>query len=347
MNKQYNYFEATGFTRELLNARLRLFELGDNDKIISQKLHDYVISPHIKQIINDFYDYVFSHKEFISFIPDQTVIANLKITQAKYLQTLGKQFDSFNYFDSRLIVGFVHQRIGMSLTLYECAYRKLREIILKYIPDELNMQTRETVSSFLSKIIGLDMSLAIDSYTQQDTLLLQNSIESLKKKKTKLKEIAERDSLTQVYNRGKIISLIGNHLKQMNENDSFYVIMIDINCLGDINSQWGHLAGDYVVKEIANRIIREDTKIKLGRYGGDQFLMLVFDVGDKEVNLILQENLDKATKKDIVLGERNIKITISQGLIKTKFKESVSSVIQRVGRDLVNKKELDELGINQ
>ena len=338
MNVKYNCFDTAGFNRELLSARLRLFELKDSHKVICQKLHDYVISPYINQIINDFYEYVLSNKEYRLFIPGEENLDGLKSTQKDYLHSLGKQFDTISYFESRLIVGVAHQRIGMSLSLYECAYRKLRDIISQYIPNEVNAETKDEMYSFLSKIVSLDMSLAIDSYTAQDTQLLHNSINSLEKKKAKLKIIAETDPLTQVFNRSKLISFIEDHPKHL-EDEPFCVMMIDIDGLDSINEKLGHLAGDYVVKEVANRLKRKSSNVNLGRYTGDNFIMLLTNTNIEQAAEILEENEGLFAGKNIILGKHEQEISITQALIQVKPNETVSEIIRRVGRALTKVKQ--------
>ena len=52
--------------------------------------------------------------------------------------------------------------------------------------------------------------------------------------------------------------------------------MIDIDNLKEINDEYGHLAGDAVLRHVANVILsRVNTADTLVRYGGDEFLLLV------------------------------------------------------------------------
>lgn len=99
-------------------------------------------------------------------------------------------------------------------------------------------------------------------------------------------DIEQRQSL---YNRANVDLLTGaynRHYFQENarqelslskrENTSLKVVMIDIDHFKKINDKYGHLAGDYILREVAN-IIRNSIRDYdlLCRYGGEEFILLL------------------------------------------------------------------------
>jgi diguanylate cyclase (GGDEF)-like protein len=88
---------------------------------------------------------------------------------------------------------------------------------------------------------------------------------------------ATHDGLTGISNRGVALdALYREQSRQMREKGSFGIILADIDHFKYINDKHGHLCGDAVLKEAANRMLNcarpYDT---MGRYGGEEFLIVV------------------------------------------------------------------------
>lgn len=92
------------------------------------------------------------------------------------------------------------------------------------------------------------------------------------------------DSLTHLYNRGKIIDVFSSNLKTDNA-----VILLDLDDFKKINDTYGHIAGDEVlinVSQIIKSSIRENDQV--GRYGGEEFLIFLKDTTKKELSEIAE-----------------------------------------------------------
>ena len=176
----HEYCKVFHYDQSGITSALALLELGPEDSHQAELLQKNIIKPNLHAIIDTFYDeYLLVHETFRKILGNKDRIPNLKISQAKYLLSLGIDFNTLDYFENRLRVGVAHQRVGLSLSLYNFAYRKLHELILSHLPrsdgDEL-MQLRR----FIDKIIALDMSLAIASYHEGSQTKLESSVEHLK-----------------------------------------------------------------------------------------------------------------------------------------------------------------------
>ncbi|WDY59850.1 GGDEF domain-containing protein [Pseudomonas sp. PSKL.D1] len=100
---------------------------------------------------------------------------------------------------------------------------------------------------------------------------------------TRLQHLALRDVLTGTFNRGAILERFSAEFdRARGEQRSLAVAMIDIDHFKRINDRYGHLAGDEVlchcVRQLLQRIRQTDS---LGRYGGEEFLLLLPDT-DRE-----------------------------------------------------------------
>ena len=131
----------------------------------------------------------------------------------------------------------------------------------------------------------------------------------------KLKYNSNYDSLTGIFNRGKVIENI-NLLKQNLDfnKEKYYIAMIDIDNFKKVNDIYGHIAGDKVLKEVSN-IIRKSISNEdiLGRYGGEEFIAIIKDEINnyKEIIERIRRNIEEL---NINVNNKLIKVTSSIGV---------------------------------
>jgi diguanylate cyclase (GGDEF)-like protein len=131
----------------------------------------------------------------------------------------------------------------------------------------------------------------------------------------KLELLAQMDPLTEALNRHAFHSLLRGPEGDVQLDTSGSVAVIDIDNLKPINDTWGHSTGDKAIRVVARSmrsLIRADDM--LFRWGGDEFLMLMFNLSEEEtsrrmtkLNGILEENCRK-------WPEMPVTVTISHGV---------------------------------
>ena len=106
-------------------------------------------------------------------------------------------------------------------------------------------------------------------------LLLKNMM--LAQRVEHVQDMATHDALTNVYNRRAILPLIEEQIDLANrKNLPCAIAIIDIDHFKAINDTYGHLAGDEVLKGMVAAINAQiRTSDKLGRYGGEEFVLLM------------------------------------------------------------------------
>ncbi|MCG8637905.1 MAG: GGDEF domain-containing protein [Desulfobacterales bacterium] len=116
----------------------------------------------------------------------------------------------------------------------------------------------------------------------------------------KLRFYAEMDSLTEVYNRRKIESIISNeYARSMRKSPAFSIALFDLNKFKEINDTDGHVVGDAILKAFAAGINSRIRSIdSFGRWGGDEFILICPDT-DKAGMEILLDNVKHSVKKDM------------------------------------------------
>jgi diguanylate cyclase (GGDEF)-like protein len=131
-----------------------------------------------------------------------------------------------------------------------------------------------------------------------------------------LRDQATRDSLTHTWNRNSILEMLGRELSRATrENGSLGVVIVDLDHFKEVNDEYGHLAGDAVLREAARRLqggIRQYDS--LGRYGGEEFLILL--PGCDETSSFNQaERLRKQLGQvEMSLNEASLRVTASFGV---------------------------------
>jgi len=331
--------KAMGLDNRSVQDRLRLLELGSKDKPFIEKLHRFVIDPYVEQIIDDFYEYVMTHHEFRAFIQDSSVVASLTRTFRIYLNTLGIDFDTLEYFNGRLRVGIAHHRIAMPLMLYECAYRKMQELILEKIPSELNEELTIALNRIVHKVVSLDITLAIDSYNLESVKGLKGEIKSLFEKEEQMKRYASIDPLTRIRNRGAILDRLRKITTDKTDLDDYCIIMIDVDNLREVNDRLGHLVGDYLIKVIVEKIKTKISKKDVfGRYGGDEFMILLKDRSVKASVSLAEEIREAVCEGTYNIGSETLNVSISQGVSALDKSKNIVEIIRNVDKAMIKAK---------
>ncbi len=126
---------------------------------------------------------------------------------------------------------------------------------------------------------------------------------------------ATRDALTGVWNRRGILEILERELGRAEHNGrSTGILMLDLDHFKNVNDAHGHLAGDLVLQETARRLCRKLRAYdRLGRYGGEEFLIVVPATNEKEL-CELAERIRASTESQPVPADLiNIRITLSIG----------------------------------
>lgn len=102
---------------------------------------------------------------------------------------------------------------------------------------------------------------------------LEASLASHRAELEQTRELASLDPLTGLYNRREVEARIG---RKLTGETPFCVVIIDLNNLKKINDEHGQLAGDELLRQIANELrMASRSEDILGRWGGDQFVLVV------------------------------------------------------------------------
>ena len=134
----------------------------------------------------------------------------------------------------------------------------------------------------------------------------------------KLHQLANYDPLTGLVSRHLLIDRLGHAITSFRPNAPFSAIaFIDLDSFKPINDNYGHEAGDQVLKEVASRLamILKGTDT-IARVGGDEFAILLTSISSKEeCHTILQHILLILCTPFEVSDEQYLRISASIGVI--------------------------------
>lgn len=326
------YCERYNFNHSKIAERLQWLQLGATDYAVAMQLHDDIIRPNSAEIIDDFYAWLMTISEAREILVDDELIAQLRISQQQYLETLGVDFSKPEYFEARLRVGQAHVWVGLSLSLYQCAYRYLGQLILERI--DLQHNHAAEMISFLHKIIALDMSLAIETYHLAQVDTLEETLDHAKKQQFRLRMQVCTDSLTGLANHETILAELEEALSQSPPVE-LVVVMADIDFFKVVNDTHGHLTGDKVLTEVTRRMRSALRGVdSIGRYGGEEFMLLIYGASLEVAKQVAERVRKHVAIEPINLQGVEIPVTLSLGLSKASPDETPEAVIARADKAL-------------
>ncbi len=155
-----------------------------------------------------------------------------------------------------------------------------------------------------------------------------------------LAELALLDPLTALRNRRAVLEHMEAVLDHApRRGTSLAILYIDVDRFKAINDRYGHLVGDAVLVEIADRMrkcLRQEDAV--GRLGGDEFLAVLPQMTTEADAITVAENLRRAVARPIEAQGCSIRATISIGLTLAAAGESPESVVSRADQLLYDAK---------
>ena len=164
---------------------------------------------------------------------------------------------------------------------------------------------------------------------------LKNEVKVRKKIEKELSKFANKDSLTNIYNRRKIEELCENELKRSERyNSNLSLIFFDLNDFKLINDLSGHHQGDDVLIKIADVVSNNIRSTDyFGRWGGDEFLIVLPHTDLLQTEKIIRTLENKISEINFNLKE-NLKVSCSFGLCQYAPKDTLDSLLKKADESM-------------
>jgi diguanylate cyclase (GGDEF)-like protein len=187
----------------------------------------------------------------------------------------------------------------------------------------LNGGQLEGVMNFTNKIhIEADGNAVLDMlgrFTKEDVSLLQGIADqsAVSLHKSRLYSASITDRLTGLHNsryfEDTYYELVA---KSLVEARPLTLALLDIDHFKQFNDRYGHKAGDYILKSVAQMFqdIKRGPQDHAYRYGGEEFCLVFPELSAEETLLILEEFRQKIEAHEFQYENQTLKLTVSIGL---------------------------------
>ncbi len=118
---------------------------------------------------------------------------------------------------------------------------------------------------------------------------------------------ARQDSLTGVLNHATIAEALSEHCASTTEG-LFAVLMVDLDGMKQANDTYGHQVGDEVLIALSQALSRDDAIV--GRYGGDEFLVVLPDADRQEAERYRDAVLRELAELDLRDSNTDARVTV-------------------------------------
>ncbi len=275
---------------------------------------------------------------FINSLP--STISELRTSQySQYLKISGKLPKHLNIhmavkFDDDKLYSIIQKVID------SIPREKKQRIFNKWLPlkYETKMDYILLIKIILVSILIFGVLVYWNRNVTYQNKLLEDKQKEIEEKNKLLNKLANTDSLTQLYNRGKIEQLLEEKiLNSLKGDEIFSICLLDVDFFKKINDTYGHQVGDKVLVELAKLLNTHTRKSDyIGRWGGEEFLIIFPEATQKELPAIV-ENL-RIKIKEFSFEELG-NITVSIGSTTYKKDDTIRSIIKRVDEALYDAKD--------
>ncbi len=196
----------------------------------------------------------------------------------------------------------VHQRLGSMADLFR-------------IDATLLASPTEMMGDAMHQVAALAISLNDGSSSESVSVELMRENNRLRKRLEEVLLRTQTDQLTGVFVRAVLFDRLERQIEQaVSRNNCMGLLFADVDNFKLLNDTYGHLAGDHVLRKIAQTIA---AKVRgndiVGRYGGEEFAILVPDADLQTLNTVAERVRKAVEDLKFECGGEKVTVTISVG----------------------------------
>jgi diguanylate cyclase (GGDEF)-like protein len=151
---------------------------------------------------------------------------------------------------------------------------------------------------FMSAVVGIVRVMrAVDERNQIEHELLE-AVFALERRRAAFEELAMHDELTGLYNRRELDRRLAAETARVHRSQqTFSLVLLDVDHFKSINDRFGHAAGDEVLRRLAS-IVQSELRISdmAARYGGEEIAIVLPDTSADDAENVavrLRERLER------------------------------------------------------
>ena len=172
------------------------------------------------------------------------------------------------------------------------------------------VQANASLAAQIPHLVMLEFLIAL-LFMAFGTLMLANEFTT-----NELRQLAEIDSLTSIFNRRAFFTLLNKALHQSQRTGmGLAVLVVDLDHFKSINDTYGHQGGDEVLRhfvQTATQCLRQQDV--MGRLGGEEFAIFLPGVDAKGAQVVAERLRAAVASQPAALQQGSHALTISLGL---------------------------------
>jgi diguanylate cyclase (GGDEF)-like protein len=180
----------------------------------------------------------------------------------------------------------------------------------------------------------------LGSFNTGMTALLKKRGRELAALTAQVDQLAHHDELTGLLNRRSLLAALRDEQQRAHRQKTpLCVGLVDLDKFKAVNDTLGHLAGDKTLKIFANTLKHHTRQTdRFGRYGGEEFLLIMTGTGPDAALIPLERMRDALTHADWSEVAPGFSVTFSCGVACYQPGESIDALIQRADEALYRAK---------
>lgn len=145
-----------------------------------------------------------------------------------------------------------------------------------------------------------------------------------------------RDSLTGLLKHADIKEHVAMEVERsLRSGNPASVVMLDLDHFKQVNDQYGHAAGDNVIRSLANLMHQRLRRIdSIGRYGGEEFVAVLPNCTAEQARRIFDEIRQRFAELRFHAGEQTFNVTLSAGISATDGHARASALLEQADQAL-------------
>ncbi len=211
-------------------------------------------------------------------------------------------------------ISFVHDKDDIQKLKEACTVQKINELLESGKDfEDVEYRRRSPASGTIEWISLAARPMKTPNNDVVVAIQLVN-IDNRKKQEMILQRHAERDLLTDLYNKMTMSSLINDYLKlDRKEGQIDALIMLDADNYKSVNDTFGHVFGDKVLIDIADSLKSNVKHCDLvGRVGGDEFMVFLKDMRCKDDIESILKRISEGIQH--TYAENDVEVSISASI---------------------------------
>lgn len=205
-------------------------------------------------VIAEFYEWLAAFPRLMQLIETYSSVPRQQKLLLAYLASLLEPIDDA-YVGRRQEIGRTHERFGVSPSWFLIGYQRIEDILRKHLATLLPAGDLEEFLRSIAILIEFDRALVLESY----------------------EDAMDFDRLTGIYSRNGLERRYRRLLAEIAPDHHIGLAVMDLDGFKKLNDTYGHLYGDEILAAIGGQLRRtaeEAEHLIVGRYGGDEFVVL-------------------------------------------------------------------------